>query len=272
MNLEGTCTGLTNTAINGIKDLGLNAMLLCDTCVTNNERENFIKCRTMMQINEKIEKESEGIQARLKRMEKRLMALVDEKVENAAKTTCEKLEKSYADVLSVKPVKSMKTKTGAGKEVKHEIHHIINKSFRIQGIREDPEKSKGENFVPTTEKVHEVLNKLGVKPQIEEIKRLGKYSKERIKSKTLIITLSTEHEEGLVLAKSFEKRDALRDEKIYLLPALSKEDAMKENLCLKRRRELLDEGAPKEKIKIRKFELFNDGKKEMIEAEQADDA
>ena len=28
----------------------------------------------------------------------------------------------------------------------------------------------------------------------------------------------------------------------------------------------------KEKIKIRNFELFNDGKKEMIEAEQADDA
>ena len=75
-----------------------------------------------------------------------------------------------------------------------------------------------------------------------------------------------------MLAKSFEKRDALRDEKIYLLPALSKEDAMKENLCLKRRRELLDEGAPKEKIKIRNFELFNDGKKEMIETEQADDS
>ena len=135
MHLESTCTGLTNTAINGIKDLGLNAMLLCDTCVTNNERDNFIKCRTMMQMNEKIEKESEGIQARLENMEKRLAALVDEKVENATKVTCEKLEKSYADVLSVKPVKDMKAQPGAGKEVKQEIHHNINKSFRIQGIR-----------------------------------------------------------------------------------------------------------------------------------------
>ena len=262
MHLESTCTGLTNTAINGIKDLGLNAMLLCDTCVTNNERDNFIKCRTMMQMNEKIEKESEGIQARLENMEKRLTALVDEKVENATKTTCEKLEKSYADVLSVKPVKDVKAQPGAGKEVKQEIHHNINKSFRIQGIREDPEKSKGENFVLTTEKVHEVLKKLGVKPQIEEIKRLGKFSKERIKSRTLLITLSTEHEARLVLAKSFEKRDELRDEEIYLLPASSKEDARKENLCLKRRRELLDEGVPKEKIKIRNFELFNDGKRD----------
>ena len=48
----------------------------------------------MMQINEKNEKESEGIQARLKNMEKKLTALVDEKVENALKTTCEKLKKA----------------------------------------------------------------------------------------------------------------------------------------------------------------------------------
>ena len=93
MHLESPCTGFTNTTINGIKDLGLNAMLLCDTCVTNNERDNFIKCRIMMQMNEKIEKESEGIQACLENMKKRLTALVDEIVENATKTTCEKLEK-----------------------------------------------------------------------------------------------------------------------------------------------------------------------------------
>ena len=64
-----------------------------------------------------------------------------------------------------------------------------------------------------------------------------------------------------MLAKSFEKRDELRDEEIYLLPALSKEDARKENICLKRRTELLNEGNPKEKIKIRNFELFNNGEK-----------
>ena len=183
-----------------------------------------------------------------------------------------KTGKKHSDVLSVKPVKDMKAQPGAGKEVKHEIHHNINKSFRIQGIREDPEKPKCKNFVPTTEKVHEVLNKLGVRPQIEKIKRLGKFSKERIKSRTFVITLSKEHEARLVLAKSFEKRDELRDEEIYLLPALSKEDARKENICLKRRTELLNEGNPKEKIKIRIFELFNKGKKEMIEAKQADDA
>ena len=94
MHLESTCTGLNNTAINGIQDLGFNAMLLCDTCVLNNERDNFTKCRTMMKMNVKVENESEGIQARHENMEKRLTALVDEKVENATKTTCEKMKKS----------------------------------------------------------------------------------------------------------------------------------------------------------------------------------
>ena len=72
-------------AINGIKDLGLNAILLCETCVTNNERDNFIKCRTMLQINEKIEKKSEGIQVRLENLEKKLKALIDEKVKKVQK-------------------------------------------------------------------------------------------------------------------------------------------------------------------------------------------
>ena len=46
----------------------------------------------------------------------------------------------------------MKAQPGAGKEVKHEKHHNIKKSFRIQAIREGPEKSKGKKCVITTEK------------------------------------------------------------------------------------------------------------------------
>ena len=45
----------------------------------------------------------------------------------------------------------MNAQPGAGKEVKQKIHHNINKSFRIQEIREDPEKSKGE-FCPHNRK------------------------------------------------------------------------------------------------------------------------
>ena len=48
---------------------------------------------------------------------------------------------------------------------------------------------------------------------------------------------------------------------MFILPALSKEDAIKENLCLKKRREIIEEYVPREKLKIRNLELFNDGRK-----------
>ena len=48
---------------------------------------------------------------------------------------------------------------------------------------------------------------------------------------------------------------------MFILPALLKEDAIKENLCLKNGRELLEENFPRDKLKIRNLELFNDGKK-----------
>ena len=48
---------------------------------------------------------------------------------------------------------------------------------------------------------------------------------------------------------------------MFILPTLSKEDAIKENLFRKKRRELLEENVPRNKLKIGNLELFNDGKK-----------
>ena len=38
-----TCTGLSIVALNSIKQLGANAMLICNTCLGNNERDKFVK-------------------------------------------------------------------------------------------------------------------------------------------------------------------------------------------------------------------------------------
>ena len=54
MHLEPTCVGLSLVAINGIKELGPNFMLLCNTSVQNNERDNFIRCKTLANIDEKL--------------------------------------------------------------------------------------------------------------------------------------------------------------------------------------------------------------------------
>ena len=73
--------------------------------------------------------------------------------------------------------------------------------------------------------------------------------------------MANHQEARLVLAKSLEKRTQLSERKVFLSPALTKEVAAKENQILKKRRELITEGVPKEKLRIRNLELFNDNVK-----------
>ena len=62
-------------------------------------------------------------------------------------------------------------------KMKAKLHDNPKLCFLIQGVKEDPAKSKDENFVPTTENVKEILKLIEVKPKIADIKRLGKLNK-----------------------------------------------------------------------------------------------
>ena len=239
MHFEPSCTGLTQVAVNGLKEAGQLAMLLCINCLNNNERDNFIKCRTIDKMIEKIETETQEINKKLRTMEERITAVVNTRVDNAIRTICEKVDKSYAEAVAVQPRNIGATSKAHSREPP-DLDHNIRKSIRLQGV----------------------LNRIGVTIQISELKRLGKFSNTRKKPRTLFLTLPTEHDARLVLAKAHEKRTALTEKCVFILPALSKEDAIKENLCLKKPREILEENVPRDKLKIRNLELFNDGKKE----------
>ena len=71
------------------------------------------------------------------------------------------------------------------------------------------------------------------KPNIVELGRLGKLDEKRVKLRSLLISLSSKHEAGLVLAKAKETSEALSEMGKYLLPSLSKDDAIEEYLILK---------------------------------------
>ena len=105
------------------------------------------------------------------------------------------------------------------------------------------------------------MGTIGVKPKIVQFKRLGTFNKERKKPRTFLVTLENPAAVNLVIAKSTEKRDEMKEMNIILKRALSKKDSIKENLCLKPRREMLEEGVPREKLEIRNFEFFHDGAK-----------
>ena len=141
MHFEPSCTGLTQIAVNVLKEAGQLAMLLCVKCLSNNERDNFIKCRTIDKMKEKIETETQEINKKLQTMEERITAVVDTRVDNAIKTTCEKVDKSYAEAVAVQP-RNIGATTKAHSREPPDLDHNIRKSIRIQGVPEDPTNPK----------------------------------------------------------------------------------------------------------------------------------
>lgn len=271
LHLTTACTGLTPVAVNGIKDLGNHAMLLCNGCLEKNARERFIRSYTQSNLVEKLE--SLDLNDQLLSMENRLTEIVDTKINEALKHTLDKVDKTYSSVLA-ENLTSVAPKQPQAKVVPEKPGHNINKSFRVQGIPEDLSKSKSENLVPTSETIEEVLNICGVQPRpvIAEMKRLGKFDEKRNKPRTVMVSLNNEHEVRMILATAKTKRKDLADRNIYILPALTPEDAKKENMILKKRRELINSGVPKEKLSIRSLELYNDGDKIDFQSEAADAA
>ena len=199
MHLTPECIALSTAAISGIKELGVNVMLLCNKCVENNESDNFIRGRALASVSEKLSTLDVG--DKLKNMEKRLTDLVDQKVGEAMKTTCEKVEKTYAAVVAVEKSTETGNTNASHKVNKGRTNHNISQSLRIHGVPEDLSKSKGENLVMTNAKLNGILDAMGVKTSIVELRRLREFDAERKKPRTLLVTLPNEHEARLTLAK-----------------------------------------------------------------------
>ena len=103
MHLELTCTGLSQVAINGIKEIGPLAMLLCNACLDNDEMDSLIRFSTIEKTMKTSQQDFLEVNVRLQGMDKRITTIANGMVDNAFKTTCDKMEKSYADALAVNP-------------------------------------------------------------------------------------------------------------------------------------------------------------------------
>ena len=103
MHLEPTCRGLSNVAINGIKEFRRNAILLCNVCIENNERGNFFRNRTVNNLDKKINK---NMSSNAETLETQIAQIVEMEIIEAMRKTHDKVEESYAHV--VKKVESYK--------------------------------------------------------------------------------------------------------------------------------------------------------------------
>ena len=120
--------------------------------------------------------------------------------------------------------------------------YIITKSFRLQGVKGNLSKAKKENLVPTADQVNVILSAVGVKATVKEFKRLRKIKNDRARPRTFLVTLQSEHEVRMVLARPGDKRESLYQRSVFLLSALTKDDDLRESLVFQKRRQLLDEG------------------------------
>ena len=153
-------------------------------------------------------------------------------------TTCETVEKTYASVVPVKKSAEIGNSNASQKTNKGETNTNISQSLRVQGVPVDPSKRKEENFVPKNAAVNDILDTMGGKTRIVELKRLGMVDVERKKSLTLLVTLPKKPEARLTLAKGHEHREMLNG--CFNITYSVKRRCSEKNLFLKKRRELLD--------------------------------
>ena len=150
-----------------------------------------------------------------------------------------------------------------------EVHHNILKTFRIQRIREDLEKTKDENLISLNENIKDKFDAIEVNATDENVRRLGRFDKERSKPRTVLVTVPNCWETRRILAKAREKWKLLSDLAFYVLPSLNKAESEKQNMCLKKRREMIENGTPATELKIRNSELLHNGTK--IDVEEPSD-
>ena len=237
-------------------------MLMCNICLDNGEQDVFIRCRALTNIESKISHSK--IDEKLFDLEKKFTGLVNSKLATLILKSFDKIEEkcSKRTTKMLKKDASAITSSDTIPTVKLEDLNIPSR-LRIQVVAEIPEKIVDANIVPTTEKIKNILQSFKVNTEVTLMKQLGQLDKTRVKPRILLVTVRNEYDKNLIMAKSVENLKNFTNKTIYFLHTLTKADVFKENqlLLLKKKRDILEEVFPREKLKIRNFKIFNTVKK-----------
>ena len=156
-------------------------------------------------------------------------------------------EKTYASAKSSNRNPNSSS-TSEQQKYYRKFDYNIAKSLRLQGVKEDLSKSKGENLVHKANEVIVIMNKIGVNATVKELKRLGKFKSYRACSRKLLLNLQSEQEVRLVLVRATERTEILSQRSVFLLPA-TKDSALIKQFVFGKRKHLLDEGTLRKKSK-----------------------
>ena len=92
---------------------------------------------------------------------------MDQKKEDALKSNCEKVDQTYSTFVSVDKTSEQKHQDEQISK-RNKGNYRNNKSFRAQGIKEDPNKSKVKNLVLTHEKRCGIMYLIGATTEVKK--------------------------------------------------------------------------------------------------------
>ena len=177
------------------------------------DRDNFIQGRELASISEKLKTFDVG--DRMKNMDKTLTDLVDQTVSEAMKSTCEKVEKTYAVVIAVE--KSTETgETHASQKVDKGKKSQHQPKLAKPGVTKRAYKKQRKEIVATNAKMNDFQDPMGIKLSVVELKRLGEFEAERKKPRTLLVALPLGNEDRLTLAKSITSGKKETKKSVYI--------------------------------------------------------
>ena len=235
MHLTKQCTGISEAAIMGIKEISHNVILICNECVKNNQRDTIL---------------STNVTSR--------PSMTDEKIT----TMTEQFENFRKEMESIK--RSVEDKKSAPKRPPHpEPTQLISRKpnaqatydgIRTRGIEEMKSKDSRKRHEHDLEEVNKLFAFLTINAEVTDLKRLGKFEEDASKPRTIIVKLSNDWQKRLILVflaklKHYEKT-------VYVSKELSPNELLAENKLLKQRRELIDNAFPPRDLRIRELKLY----------------
>ena len=234
MHLTKQCSGISEAAIMGIKEISQNVILNCNECVKNNQRDTILSTivtsRPSM-TDEKITTMTEQFENFRKEME-----FIKQSVEDMKSAPKRPPHPEPTQLISRKP-NAQATYDG----------------IRIRGIEKMKSKDSRKRHELDLEEVNQLFAFLTINAEVTDFKRLGKFE-DASKPRTIIVKLSNDWQKRLILVslaklKHYEKT-------VYVSKELSPNELPAENKLLKQRRELIDNGFPPRDLCIRELKLY----------------
>ena len=224
MHLNEKCTQLSKTAISGIKELGQNALLICNNCVALKKRDKLIETACKIQQQAPIEdKKFKSLQTEVNDIKK---AITDLKV-------------SFEQMSSEPPKLSppiIKT-TNTAKEFD---------GIRIRGLQESDAEGARERNEKDMSEVKAMLNFLEIDCEITELRRIGQQGN---RNRTLVFKVANRWHRSLILLSVAKLKNY--SQQLFVSRELNATEAKLEMEILKKRKEIIENGTNRTHIRIR---------------------